>query len=373
MIDSISIRQIATPADWQKNLATLPHRHFLQSWEWGDVKAKTGWHAERFVVCLPEQTEPIGAFQLLWRQPIRGVPLRVAYVPKGPLLDWSNASTVTMVLDAIEIVTQARRCIFVKIDPDVRIDSASGMALQDLLAGRGWQFSGEQIQFQNTAISSLPADLDCSVSAERIEEMLQSPMKSKWRYNIRLARKRGITIRQGGSADFRQFYDLYAETSDRDHFLIRPFEYYETLWQTFLDAQEESENRAGGVLLLAEHAEEETPIAGLFLTRYAEQAVYFNGASSHRRRRDMPNHLLQYEALRWAHAQGCTRYDWWGAPTDLDDVDDAMQGVWGFKKGFGAAFQPHVGAWDWPQSKKAYRLYVDGMPWALRLMRKLRG
>lgn len=368
----ISIRQIAAPADWQRWLSMLCARHFLQSWEWGEVKAQTGWQAERYIVSPAGGDEPIAGFQFLWRQPVAGVPLRVAYVPKGPLLEWANEEHVAMALDAVEVIADANRCIFVKIDPDVRSDSVMGAALRPMLERRGWQFSAEQIQFKNSAISVLPADLAPIVDEAGIEASLQLPMKSKWRYNIRLARKRGITIRQGGREDLRRFYDLYAETAGRDHFAIRPFGYYQTLWQTFLDAQNEDENPAGGVLFLAEHAEEDLPMAGLFLTRYAEQAVYFNGASSHRRRRDMPNHLLQYEALHWAYAQGCTHYDWWGAPTDLDDLDDSMQGVWGFKQGFGAEFQPRIGAWDWPRSKKAYHLYIDGMPRVLNLMRRVR-
>lgn len=367
---AISIQRIYSANHWHEILSTLPTRHFLQSWEWGEVKAQTGWHAERYIVCLPGHDKPFTAFQFLWRQPLRYLPLRVAYVPKGPLLDWSNESAVTLALDAVEIVTNARRTIFVKMDPDVRSDGEIGQTLQAMLSQRGWCFSREQIQFQNTAISMLPSHPDPAPDDECVAQSLLLPLKSKWRYNIRLAQRRGITIRQGGPADFRSFYDLYAETSTRDQFLIRPFSYYKTLWQTFLDAQEQPENPAGGALFLAEHEEEDSPVAGVFLTRYAEQAVYFNGASSQHRRRDMPNHLLQYEALRWSLEQGCTHYDWWGAPTDLDDPEDDMQGVWNFKRGFGPEFAPHIGAWDWPQSKKAYRLYVDGMPRVLNLMRR---
>lgn len=175
-------------------------------------------------------------------------------------------------------------------------------------------------------------------------------MKSKWRYNIRLAEKRGITVRTGDVADFAAFHALYAETGERDGFLIRPYDYYATTWRTFLDAQNQADNPAWGVLLLAEHPEESQPLAGLFLMRYGERAWYFYGASSDPRRRDMPNHLLQWEAMRWAKVVGCTVYDWWGAPIHPEDEGDAMQGVWRFKEGFGAELRVHVGAWDWPVS-----------------------
>ena len=66
-------------------------------------------------------------------------------------------------------------------------------------------------------------------------------------------------------------------------------------------------------------------------------------------------------------------YDWWGAPTDIDDPDDGMQGVWQFKQGFGAHFAQHVGAWDYTAWPWLYRLYTEAMPRAIQLVRRMRG
>ena len=166
---------------------------------------------------------------------------------------------------------------------------------------------------------------------------------------------------------------MYAETGERDGFLIRPFSYYAGAWEMMLVAQCESTNPAGGTLLLAQHEEETDPVAGLFLMKYGDRAWYFYGASTDRRRRDMPNYLLQWEAMRWARENGCTVYDWWGAPTDLDDPMDSMQGVWKFKQGFGAVFQPHVGAWDYVTNPLLYSLYSRAIPKTLGLLKRWGG
>jgi lipid II:glycine glycyltransferase (peptidoglycan interpeptide bridge formation enzyme) len=356
------VQPVDDPAAWQAALAQLPAPHVLQSWEWGLVKEHAGWHAERFII-PGEGGVPLAAFQFLWRQPVGRVPLRIGYVPKGPVVDWTNPDLIGRVLATVE--TSARRlgCAFVKIDPDVREDTAPGRALLQLLQQRGWRYSQDQIQFKNTAYSRLDVD----------EDALLARMKPKWRYNIRLAGRRGITVRQGNAADFETFYRMYAETGRRDGFLVRPFSYYAAVWQLFLDAQADLGNPAGGALLLAEHPDEAEPVAGLFLMRYGPRAWYFYGASSERRRRDMPNYLLQWEAMLWATDQGCTVYDWWGAPTEIEDPEDSMQGVWRFKQGFGAEFQPHVGAWDWPASPALYSLYNDVAPVLLSGLRRLRG
>lgn len=353
------LRSIDSPSAWQAALAELPDPHVLQSWEWGEVKGQTEWHAERLVM---ESTAGRAAFQFLWRQPLPYLPVRISYVPKGPLLDWAKLDLLDEALAAVEAHACARGCIFVKIDPDVRDDTATGRLLLHALQRRGWRYSAEQIQFKNTATTDLRVG----------EEALLAAMKSKWRYNVRLAEKRGITVRAGSAADLSAFYALYAETGARDGFLVRPESYYHTTWQRFLTAQADASNPAGGALLLAEHSDETQPLAGLFLLRYGPTAWYFYGASSDRRRRDMPNYLLQWAAIQWAMAQGCTSYDWWGAPTVLDDEDDGMQGVWQFKQGFGAEFQPHIGAWDYVISPVAYRALTESLPYILAGMRRLR-
>ena len=355
----LQVERIDGAARWREVLAQTPAPHVLQSWEWGEVKAQTGWRAER--LALPT-AEGAAAVQFLTRQPIPGLPMRIGYAPKGPALDWGNLDLMDATLAAIEAHARRTGCVFVKLDPDVREDTTTGRLALHALQRRGWQFSTEQIQFKNTAISDLTSD----------EDALLAAMKSKWRYNIRLAEKRGVSVRLGEERDLPAFYALYAETGARDGFLIRPLDYYLTTWQTFLRAQAETANPAGGALLLAEHPDDPLPVAGLFLLRYGATAWYFYGASSERHRRDMPNHLLQWEALRWARAQGCTRYDWWGAPTVLDDPDDGLQGVWQFKQGFGAAFQPHIGAWDFAVSAAGYRLLAEGIPFARTLLRRLR-
>ncbi|MBK8797310.1 MAG: peptidoglycan bridge formation glycyltransferase FemA/FemB family protein [Anaerolineales bacterium] len=358
-IEHPTVKQATSVEQWHGVLAQIPSPHVLQSWEWGEIKAQTAWRAERLAV---ETAAGLAAFQFLWRQPLPYAPVRIGYAPKGPLLDWSNLDLVDDALAAIEAHARRTGCIFVKIDPDVRADTTVGRLALHALQRRGWRSSVEQIQFKHTATSDL----------SRGEDALLATMKSKWRYNIRLAEKRGVTVRLGEEADLPAFYALYAETGQRDGFLIRPPDYYLTTWKTFLRAQVAPDNPAGGALLLAEHPDDPQPVAGLFLLRYGATAWYFYGASSERHRRDMPNYLLQWEAMRWAIAQGCATYDWWGAPTVLDDPSDRMHGVWQFKQGFGARLQPHIGAWDYVVSPVGYRLVTQSLPWALAALRRLR-
>ncbi len=343
----IAVRRVDDARAWDATLLRWPRPHVLQSWLWGECKAQTGWRAHRLLVTRDE--EPLAAASLLCRSLSR-LPARIAYVPKGPILDWDDPTAVEAGLAAIEAEARRQRAWFVKIDPDVSADTATGEAVQQILRARGWRPSAEQIQFRNTVLIDL----------RPTEEELLAAMKSKWRYNIRLAARRGVTVRAGTPADLATFYALYAETSARDGFLIRPFSYYQTIWDAFLKADQ-------GHLLLAEVEGE--PIAGVFLFRFGPTAWYFYGASGNRWRNRMPNHLLQWEAMRWARAQGCITYDLWGAPDTLDERDP-MWGVYRFKMGFGGRFTPWIGAWDFPVVRTGYWLYTVAMPRILDRMRR---
>jgi lipid II:glycine glycyltransferase (peptidoglycan interpeptide bridge formation enzyme) len=226
-------------------------------------------------------------------------------------------------------------------------------AVAEDLRGLGWRESPEQIQFRNTVINDLTPP----------EETLLADMKPKWRYNIRLAERKGILIRPGGILDLPSFYDMYTETGARDGFLVRPFPYYQAIWEGFLD-------RGLAHLLLAEQAETPgEPVAGIILFRFGPTAWYFYGASTARARPLMPNYALQWAAMRWAKAQGCTRYDWWGAPDTLAE-SDPMWGVYRFKAGFGGKFSEGIGAYDKPASPRLYWFYTVAMPRALDLARR---
>ena len=191
------------------------------------------------------------------------------------------------------------------------------------------------------------------------EEALLASMKQKCRYNLHLAQRKGVEIRQGTAADLDLFYALYAETARRDGFALRPPAYYHDAWGSFL-AEGQSH------LLLAEV--EGQAVAGLLLVTFGPTAWYMYGASSERHRSLMPNNLLQWEAVRRARAAGCTLYDLWGAPENLDE-SDPMWGVTRFKLGLGGALARGLGAWDYAPWPAAYRLYTAVIPRYMGLLR----
>ncbi len=323
---------------WNSTLAALPYRHILQSWEWGQFKSHWGWTPRYFL------NEECTAAALVLRRTFSPLKLNVLYVPKGPALDYANATLVDRVLGDLVAIAKRDRAIFIKIDPDLHQPDRS------TLLDRGWRYSAEQIQFRNTMLIDL----------RRGEEELLAAMKPKTRYNVRLAQKKGVEVRLGDLGDLDQLYGLYAETARRDEFIIRPIDYYRDAWGSFI--------RSGLAQPLIAVVDGQA-VAGLILFRVADRAWYMYGMSSNLHREKMPNHVLQWEAMRWAKAQRCTVYDLWGAPDELNE-NDSMWGVYKFKEGLGAEFAPHAGAHDFVISPLGYWLYTQAMPRVLNVMRR---
>ena len=98
--------------------------------------------------------EPCAAALVLSRR-AGPLPLQIAYVPKGPILDYDDLPLLGQVLGDLEDLARRKRAIFAKLDPDVTADGAGGKHTVELLCRRGWHLSREQIQFRNTMIIDL--------------------------------------------------------------------------------------------------------------------------------------------------------------------------------------------------------------------------
>ena len=353
------MRLITNGDEWQKIAAALPYGHALQSGAWGEFKSRWGWSARYWVLDEGKNGE-VNAAALVLKRAIPFTPFSILYAPKGPMLDYTNLALRPRVLAQLEQLAQRERAILIKIDPDVPLatgyDPAEphpvGQAFVEELQGRGWLFSQEQVQFRNTVLLDLT----------RSEDELLAAMKQKTRYNIRLAAKKEIVIRPGTPADFPVLVEMYRETAARDGFTIRPTAYYLDAWQTFY---------GDGLAqpLLAEFEGE--PVAGVMLIRSGNTVLYMYGASTEKERPRMPNHLLQWEAIRWAKAQGATFYDFWGAPDEFVETD-RMWGVWRFKEGFNGQVVQTIGAWDYPARPRLFRLYTQTLPRYIQIIRRLR-
>jgi lipid II:glycine glycyltransferase (peptidoglycan interpeptide bridge formation enzyme) len=325
--------------------------HVLQTSPWGALKARYEWSDARVGLTRDDVLEA-GA-QILFRQLPAGLG-RLAYVPKGPLVDWTDEGQAHQLVNALDQAARSRGAIALTFEPGVPDEPAH----RERLVSLGFHpapFSA--IQPRRTLVVDISPD----------EDDILMEMKSKTRYNIRLAGRKGVTVREGDADDASTFTQLLEATADRAEFGIHPPGYYQGAYELFVP-------RGWARLLLAEVESE--LVAGLMVFALPPRSWYFYGASSTAHREKMPTYLLQWEAIRWAKSLGCTTYDLWGVPDEDRDVledeftqrSDGLWGVYRFKRGFGGDLVRTVGAWDRVLAPVRYQLYQ----WALSLREQIR-
>ena len=341
---SSRVQPITDHTAWDTFVAHHPAGHLLQTWAWGELKARFGWRAIR--LGLLEQDTILAGAQLLLR-PISPL-FNLAYVPKGPLLDWADRPQVNALLTGLHRVCRSQRSVFLKIEPNVPDDPA----LRETIEREGFAVSPFTVQPPRTIVVDVTAG----------EEAMLAAMKQKTRYNIRLAARKGVDVRLGSAEDLASFYHLMQITGQRERFGIHSPDYFRAIWELF------APDRAA--LLLAQVRAE--PVAGLLVLTHGRSAYYLFGASGHAHRDKMPTYLLQWEAMRWARAHACQSYDLWGIPDDDEARLEAefiahsqdSAGLWGvyrFKRGFGGRVVRAAGAFDFVYNRPLYWAYRQWM------------
>jgi len=334
--------------DWDSFVAASPGGHILQSSRWGQLKERFGWQVAR--VAIEDQGQLLAGAQILFRPLPLGLQT-IAYAPKGPIADWADEEVTQTLLEALHHLCRQRRAIFLKIEPDLAEDPTLAPQLTEL----GFRASLQTLQPRCTILLDLTPD----------PEAVLARMKSKTRYNIRLAARKGVTVREGTAKDLPGFYRLLQLTGERDRFGIHSESYYEAAHQLFVP-------RGLAKLFLATF--EHKVLAGLMAFAFGQKAWYMYGASSDEHRNFMPNYLLQWEAIEWAKERGCLTYDMWGIPDEEEELlereflkrSDGLWGVYRFKRGFGGQVVHYLGAYDYVYSPLLYWLYNRLVTWRVR-------
>jgi lipid II:glycine glycyltransferase (peptidoglycan interpeptide bridge formation enzyme) len=300
------------------------------------------------------QNDVVAGAQVLYRRLPGGLG-QLAYVPKGPLVDWTDTERVAALMGGLDRAVRAKGAIALTIEPDLTDESR-------------WPGRLRELGLAPSMFVSIQPRSTLTVDISPTEEAILGAMKSKTRYNVRLAARKGVTVREAGEADLPAFHTLMAATAARDSFGVHTPAYYEAAYRLFVP-------QGWARLLLAEVAG--CPVAALMVFALPPRSWYFYGASGDDHREKMPTYLLQWEAIRWAKSVGCTTYDLWGIPDeDAETLEaefthrrDGLWGVYRFKRGFGGDLVRSVGAWDRVYAQLRYRLYRS----MLELLERVRG
>jgi vancomycin resistance protein VanK len=374
-----SVRSIS-PDEHRAFIREQPSASFLQTPAWATVKSE--WRAESLGWYDGERL--VGAGLVLYRKLPR-LARYLAYLPEGPVLDWTRPGVSDDLGDWLTPMTehvQGQGAFGVRMGPPVvtrrwtadqvkagiadetvgsltelapSSRSASGARIVQQLEALGWRrqvaeggFAAGQPQY--TFVIPLVGD----DGTRRTDDDVLAGMNQLWRRNIRKAEKAGVAVTTGTREDLKAFHDLYVHTAERDDFTPRRLAYFQTMYDA-LGADD-----PGRITLWLAHHEGDL-VAATIAIRVGRHAWYSYGASSTDKREVRGSNAVQWAMIRDAIAQGADVYDLRGI-TDTLNADDAHVGLIQFKAGTGGEAVETVGEWDLPLNRALYRgfeLYMN--------------
>jgi lipid II:glycine glycyltransferase (peptidoglycan interpeptide bridge formation enzyme) len=255
--------------------------HLLQSWRWGAFKQQFGWDVERIAV---PSSEGVALAQVLFR---KRAGMSIGYIPRGPVWPPDDLAAFGELWRQLDEVARRQRTLTIIVEPDRPLPE---------LPGEGVRLVRRPEPIQPTR----------TVKVELLDDQsLIDQMHPKTRYNVRLAKRRGVTTRIAERSDHSidRFYEMLRDTASRNDFAVHVPNYYREFLRVFAD---------DACLAFAEV--DGKPVAGAVAAVFGDEAIYMYGASSTRERAHGAAFLLQHDVMRWARSRGAQRYDLWGIP-----------------------------------------------------------
>lgn len=213
-----------------------------------------------------------------------------------------------------------------------------------------FNFNTQHWNFKKAFSNILPANT-VYLNLTYDTETLLKRMKPKTRYNIGLARRKGVTVKALGLDGINIWYELYKETAIRNHILLNDMKYF----QAMLTARADDTRSPAEVSLLVAEKDGKN-LAAMFLVITKNRGSYLYGASSSAERNLMATYALQWEAICRSKAAGCTEYDMFGI-SPSPDPQHPLYGLYKFKSGFGGEMYHSLGCWDYPLNDDLYTLF----------------
>ena len=319
-------------AEYTSFLESHERCNFQQSIEWS--KVKTSWKHE--VILAEDSAGKIIGALMVW---IRKIPIfgNIMYSARGPVCDIHNMEVLKQINEGIQALAKKYNAIVIRIEPDIKSDDQS---FRNIMLDLGYQIKDDAKNFREEIQPRYVFRLD---TKGKTEEELFSNLHSKTRYNVRLATKKGVTIKEGTREDLKDFHKIMVTTGIRDGFITRPLSYFEKMYDCLAPKHMK--------LLMAYF--EDKPISGVIVIMYGNKTWYLYGASSNEHRNLMPNYLLQWEMIKIALENKSDIYDLRGVP----GIADNSNGLYRFKKGFGAEYTEFIGEVYMEFKPLRYRTY----------------
>ncbi|MDD3304150.1 MAG: peptidoglycan bridge formation glycyltransferase FemA/FemB family protein [Clostridia bacterium] len=325
-------------AKYEAYISQFDGASLMQSLNW--AKVKFNWMQEG--IYIEENGSIIAAITLLL-QKVPHTNSYFMYAPRGPVCDLNNVELVKKLVKEVELLKDKYKIFLLKFDPNEKYSQE----LENKYKEAGFFVLNKKVS-ANDLIQPLH-DMVLTLDGYDAEELMKN-FAEKTRYNIRLAKRKGVEVYYSRQKeDLGKFYELYKITTVRDNIGCRSYEYFEKM----LEAYDENHLR----IYIAKH--EDDYLSAAIAINYGKELFYLYGASSNEKRNLMPNYLMQWEMIKWGLETECKKYNF-GGVLHLDE----QNGLYKFKIGFCKkdGITEYIGEIDKVYDKKMYFLYTKTLP-----------
>ncbi len=332
----------------EKSLYDQVVQHPLQTWAWGEFRKQTGVKVER--IGFFEGQKLTQAFQVTFHK-IPHFNQTIGYLPKGPMPDEEQ-------LDVLRQLGEKHNALFVKLEPNIAQEAGAPSAhdaIKRFLVDHGC-VPGRPLFTKYTF----------QLNLQQSEEKIFAQLKSKTRYNVRLAAKKGVQIFEKTSQEgMDEYIDILQETTNRQGFYAHSPEYFKTLWNTLGTTN----------MLHIFHAVYQDKIIVSWIVFHFHDIFYYPYGASRTAHRDvMASNLMMWEMIIYAKKLGCHTFDMWGSLGPKPDKNDPWYGFHKFKEGYGGTLTEFIGTYDLVLNEQMYKIYrvAENVRWTiLRLRAKI--
>lgn len=316
---------------WDNFVSSSPYGSFLQSWAWGEMHRELGGICWRLII---EHNGSIVAVALVLKRTLR-LGYSWLYIPRGPVFasgisSDDQAHVWELLEEKVSSLAKETGAFFVRIDP------LWDTTINEYFISSNWKKSPREVQPMHTLILPLSPT----------EDVLQSNMHPKTRYNIKVAQRKGVTVTYSTDVkDIDLFLQASRQVTKRSGFSYHPDEYYRTMIEVL--------GKHGMAELAIAKADDE--VLAVHIMLYANGvATYAHGASVPDKRSYMAPALLYWNTIQRAKEKGMNYYDFFGIAPEGADSTHPWAGITRMKLGFSGHRVTYVGAYDFVLNDAMY-------------------
>lgn len=333
-------------ARYEEFVKNSPYRAITQDLQWS--KVKNDWGNEQ--VYVEQDGEIVAAMSILVKRVPGGFSL--LYAPRGPVCDVTDRELLFRLVKEVEPLAKKYKAFALKFDPEVRYSSS----LEQQFTSMGFKVHNRDEEKEALIQPRLNMIL---YFEDHDEESIMMKFSKKCRNIIRGAIKKGVTVSYDDSDKYLEdFYSIYKTMAERNEITTRSIDYFKRMREAFgKDFR----------IYIAEH-EGDQLAAGLTIN-YSGKLYYLYAGSTNEKRNLNPNHLMNYEMIKWGISEGAEQYDF-GGVFELSPKD----GLYLFKKSFcdKDGHTEYIGEVDKVYNPLLYTMFVNVVPKLQKLKKKLR-